>query len=346
MQRHSLAPPRRIDARIVSDGDEIPVVLPDVSPAPARSLPNTESALPPARESLQGPNPAYQQRRHLFNPRRGWFRRLERTVSQLLARHVFPVVPAMSIPYSYLLSNRLTLSEGRIHLPELPRAFDGLRVMLISDVHAGPFVSRRCLEETLGRLQSLQPDLIVLAGDLTTSRMVEYSQNERAFRTLHAPLGVYAVLGNHDHYSGEAGKLTELIERSGIQVLHNRSIGLKRGGATLSLAGVDDALMGTPDIQAALRDTCSPVILVSHNPDLFFEAAKQGVALMLSGHTHGGQIRIPGLGVLVRQSKYRLDEGRYRTGETELIVSRGLGAVGLPWRAACPPEAVLLTLTR
>jgi len=271
---------------------------------------------------------------------------LERAVSRLLSRHVFPYLPAMSVPYSFLLSHQLTLSEGTIRLAGLPQAFDGLRVLLISDIHAGPFVSRRCLEQTLGRLQALEPDVIVLAGDLTTSRVVEFSQNEQAFRALSAPLGVYAVLGNHDHYTGEAGRLTELIEQAGIQVLHNRSIGLKRGQATLSLAGVDDALMGTPDITEALIGTQSPVILVSHNPDLFFDAAKQGVALMLSGHTHGGQIRIPGHGVLVRQSKYRLDEGRYRSGATELVVSRGLGAVGLPWRAACPPEAVLLRLTR
>ncbi len=86
------------------------------------------------------------------------------------------------------------------------------------------------------------------------------------------------------------------------------------------------------------------MILLSHNPDLVFDAARHGVALVLSGHTHGGQIRIPGLPVLVRQSRYRLDEGRFRCGPTELIVSRGLGAVALPWRTACPPEAVLITL--
>ena len=122
------------------------------------------------------------------------------------------------------------------------------------------------------------------------------------------------------------------------------SVELRRGAARLTLAGVDDLLLGRPDLEAALADTTPPVLLLSHNPDLFFDAARRGVSLMLAGHTHGGQIRIPGLPVCVRQSRYRLDEGRYRSGATELVVSRGLGAVALPWRVACSPEAVLLRL--
>ena len=102
--------------------------------------------------------------------------------------------------------------------------------------------------------------------------------------------------------------------------------------------------MGSPDLKRALHGTEPPVVLLSHNPDLLFDAARHGVALMLSGHTHAGQIRLRGLPVLVRQSRYRLDEGRYRYRETELVVSRGLGAVGVPWRSNCAPEAVLLTL--
>ena len=102
--------------------------------------------------------------------------------------------------------------------------------------------------------------------------------------------------------------------------------------------------MGTPDLDRALDGTEDPVSLISHNPDILFDAARRGVALMLSGHTHGGQVRLPRLPVLVRQSRYRLDEGRFTIGETQAIVSRGLGAVGVPFRFGCPPEALLLTL--
>ena len=157
---------------------------------------------------------------------------------------------------------------------------------------------------------------------------------------------MFAVLGNHDHYTRQPQRLRAMLEDLGIQVLHNRSVRLRRGGGVLSLAGVDDMLLGAPDLASALAGTSGPVVLLSHHPDLFFDAMRHDVALMLSGHTHGGQIRVPGLPVLVRQSRYRLDAGRYRAGGTELLVSRGIGAVGLPFRFGCPPEAVLVRLRR
>jgi predicted MPP superfamily phosphohydrolase len=249
-------------------------------------------------------------------------------------------------PYGRLLRRTLTLSEAEIPLAGLAPAFVGTRVLLISDVHAGPFLRPRDLEQAFDRLSALEPDLILLGGDLTTARTDDLAGAGPAFRRLKAPLGVFAVLGNHDHYTGDVQHLQRMLADWGIETLHNRSVPLRRNGQSLSLAGVDDLLMGQPDLSSALHGAEPPVILLSHNPDLFFEAARAGVALMLSGHTHAGQIRIPGLPVLVRQSRYRLDQGRYRAGGTELVVSRGLGAVGLPWRAACPPEAVWLTLRR
>jgi predicted MPP superfamily phosphohydrolase len=143
-----------------------------------------------------------------------------------------------------------------------------------------------------------------------------------------------------------------LLEESGIRVLHNTAVSIDRAGDRLVLAGIDDLLMGHPDLDAALTAADelasggrAPRVLVSHNPDVLFNAAARDVSLVLSGHTHGGQIRIPGLGVLVRQSQCYLDEGRYTFGGTELIVTRGLGVTGVPLRWHCPPEAVLLTLT-
>jgi predicted MPP superfamily phosphohydrolase len=164
------------------------------------------------------------------------------------------------------------------------------------------------------------------------------------FRALRAPLGTWAVLGNHDHYTGELPALREELHAAGIGLLQDAWTPIEAAGAAFTLAGVDDLLLGQPDLDRALDGAPAPLVLLSHNPDLLFEAARRGVALMLSGHTHAGQVRIPRLPVLVRQSRYRLDEGRYRAGATELIVSRGLGAVGLPWRVACPPEGVLIRL--
>ncbi len=267
-------------------------------------------------------------------------------MAKWLARSVYPSIPGCHRPYDWQLRHRLTLSEADIEIDGLPAAFDGLRVLFVSDVHAGPFVSPSVLRETFVRLLAVDPDLVLLGGDLTTARVSEFVSHRDAFRALQAPLGVHAVLGNHDHYSGEAERLRTLIEESGIRVLHNRSVELRRGSCKLTLAGVDDLILGRPDLVSALGSASWPVVLVSHNPDLFFDAARSGVALMLSGHTHGGQLRIPGLPVLVRQSRFRLDEGRFKTGRTELLVNRGLGAVGIPWRTACSPEAVLIRLRR
>ncbi|HKQ60008.1 MAG TPA: metallophosphoesterase [Candidatus Polarisedimenticolaceae bacterium] len=314
---------------------------------PARTV--TESAavgdLLPQRPL--GPAQTAEERpRHLFHPRRGWIRLAERETSHLLSRHVYPWVPGARRPYSRALVRGLTLSEGTVELAGLPAAFEGLRLLLVTDVHAGPFLEAAALKRTFERLAALAPDAVLLGGDLATSRVAEFLETREAYAALRTPLGTYAVLGNHDHYTGEPAILRAALEAAGIAVLHNRSVVLERGGAALTLAGIDDWLVGAPDLDRALEGARGPVVLLSHHPDVFFEAARRGVALVLSGHTHGGQVRVPGLPVLVRMSRFRLDEGRYRAGSSELVVSRGLGVVGLPLRLACPPEAVLLELRR
>ncbi len=283
--------------------------------------------------------------RFFFDPRRGWIRRFERRVSNALARRVFPRVPGLSVFYDRQLQRGLVLSETEVELAQLPPAFDRLRILFVSDIHAGSFVSPKTLAATFQRLLATEPDVILVGGDLVTTALEEFAESREAFAKLRAPMGVFAVLGNHDHYTRDPDRLRDMIENVGIRVLHNHSVALRRGDASLSLAGVDDLIAGQPNLESALAGTHAPVLLLAHNPDLAFDAARAGVALMFSGHTHGGQIRVPGLPVLVRQSRYRLDEGRYRVGLMELLVSRGLGATGLPVRFACPPEAVLIHLS-
>jgi len=341
MRRHVLPPPRGIPkSGALLDANRWPV---HERPAGRTGHRRVAPALPDA-EPLAEPSEARERRRWMFHPATGWFRRLERWTNHLLSRELYPRIPGLAWPYGRLLRRTLTLSEAEIPLVGLAPAFDGARLLLISDVHAGPFLQPRDLAQAFDRLCALEPDLILLGGDLTTARTDDLAEAQVAFRRLRAPLGVFAVLGNHDHYTGDVQRLQRMLADCGIDTLHNRCVPLQRNGQVLTLAGVDDLLMGRPDLSRALRGAEPPVILLSHNPDLFFEAVRAGVALMLSGHTHAGQIRVPGLPVLVRQSRYRLDEGRYRTAGTELVVSRGLGAVGLPWRVACPPEAVWLTL--
>lgn len=297
-----------------------------------------------AVRALPEPRLARPRQARFFNPVRGWVRRLERRASHYLARRVYPHFDAVAYPYDRHLCTRLMLSEAEIPVPGLAAGMDGVRVMLISDIHAGPFLSSGVIRAVLERAMALEPDIMILGGDLLTSQIAEFAVVDEALATLRAPLGVFAVLGNHDHYTEQPGMIRELLAGRRIEVLHNRSITLTRGGGRLTVAGVDDLIMGEPDLTAALRDTQPPVVLVSHNPDILFDAAEAGVALVLSGHTHGGQVRIPGLPVLVRQSRFHLDHGRFRAARTELVVTRGLGAVGIPLRVACPAEIVLLRL--
>ena len=332
MRRVLLHPPR---APEVALSDPMHADAPLPVNGPFREMPH---------DPLGAPHRAERRARRWFDPAKGWLRVAERQASQLLSKHVFPRIPGMRLPYGRILDRQLHLSEMAVALPGLPQAFDGTRILLMTDLHAGPFVSRQALERAIGRLAALEPDLILIGGDLVTAASWEFDDLERPLRTLRAPLGVFAVLGNHDHYAGDIEPIILRIQTWGLDVLHNRATTLRRNGSTLSLAGVDDWLVGRPDLDAALIGTVPPVILLSHNPDAFFDAADRGVALTLAGHTHAGQIRLPGLPVIVRQSRYRLDEGRYRYGLSELVVSRGIGATGLPWRSWCPPEAVLIEL--
>jgi hypothetical protein len=307
---------------------------------------------PLAVRDLPAPGPARPRRRPLFQPKRGWFRRLERAVSLWLARHLFPWIPGLPFVYSRQVARSLELSHADLRLPGLGPGLSGMRVLLLTDVHAGPFLRPPVVAQAVARLQGLAPDLVLHGGDLATSRHDEVDGCLDALAPLRGSLGTFAVLGNHDHYVGDVAALVEKIEARGIVVLINRATVLERGGARLVLAGVDDLIMGRPDLDAALagagtRDPGAPVVLLSHNPDVFFDAASRGVALVLSGHTHGGQIRLPGLPVLVRQSRYRLDEGRYALPgplAAEIVVSRGFGTTGVPLRFCCPPEVVLLHL--
>ena len=258
---------------------------------------HTEPAGPLPRTRLIERGHAREDPRRLFDPTGGWFRPLERRVSDALTRRVYPRVQGLSDLYDRQLGSGLVLSETEVELASLAPAFDGLRILFVTDVHAGPFVSARRLVHSFQRLLTTEPDLILVGGDLVTATLEDFVESREAFAELQAPMGVFAVLGNHDHYTRDADQLRDMIEDVGIGVLYNRSVTLRRGEASLSLVGVDDLLVGRPNLEAALPGTHAPALLLSHNPDLAFDAARKGVALMLSGHTHGGQIRIPGLPV-------------------------------------------------
>ena len=306
---------------------------------------------PPVHAALDPPHPAAPKPRAHFDPKAGWFRKIERATSLFLSRHIWQLIPGMTLPYGMILGRYLTVSEAEVPVAGLPSAFDGLRVLFVSDVHAGPFVSRDLLSQVFEKLAGLRADVVIHGGDIATSNVREAAVHAETLRGLRAPLGVYGVLGNHDHYTRDIDGVVRLLESCGVTMLNNTAMALERGGARIALAGIDDWNVGAPDLPRALEEAArvapgAPVVLASHNPDAFFDAASRGVTLVLSGHTHGGQVRIPGRPVLVRMSRYRLDEGRYYRGSAQLIVSRGLGVSGIPFRLWCSPEVVLVTLRK
>lgn len=228
----------------------------------------------------------------------------------------------------------------------LPAALDGLRIGQISDMHLGMRFAAENSRWAVAQMAREVPDLLALTGDF-----VSY---EHAIPDLPAVLaglprprlGAYAVPGNHDYWEG-VPEIRRALAPLGVEFLINEHRSLPAGGAALVVAGVDDEWDGVPDMGAALRGAPAGAftVLLAHCPDAADQAAAHGVDVQLSGHTHGGHVRLPGLGSLVLpRYGWRYPVGHERVGATEVYVSRGIG--GLPLRLGCAPEATIITLTR
>ncbi len=239
------------------------------------------------------------------------------------------------------------LERVEIRLPRWPRALDGFRIAQISDIHIGPLRDRRFSRHLTDRVNALQVDLIAVTGDLVDGSARLLADEVAPFGALRARHGAFFVTGNHDHYSG-ADSWVRVVESLGLVPLRNRSVEIQRDGAAFTLAGVDDHRGGfgdgqREDLGAALADRAPAlaVVLLAHDPNTFKRAAKSGIDLQLSGHTHGGQIwpfkhlvRLAGPFVA----------GRYSVNGAELYVSRGTGFWGPPMRLFAPAEITELTL--
>ena len=239
--------------------------------------------------------------------------------------------------------------------PDLPAGLDGLRIAHLSDLHAGPLVSPEVLTQWRRTLEGLRPDLVVITGDLVDSRPEELAGFSAAFRGFRAPLGTFAVLGNHDYFQ-DPRPIWEDLEALGIRVLENRHALVEHRGASLALIGLQDpmALNGRfrgirfgpgPEPFEATRGIPREAfrICLNHRPSEWHEARAAGARLTLSGHTHGGQINLlPGLNSARLLGPYTA--GLYAEGDRRLYVSRGLGVVALPMRIQAPPELPLIVL--
>jgi predicted MPP superfamily phosphohydrolase len=229
--------------------------------------------------------------------------------------------------------------------PGWPRGLAPLRVLLITDIHAGIFLHPEILHALVVSLMREDPDLVALAGDIVTGHVQEVQQILPALAPLaKAPLGAWFCYGNHDYFGGDPEELRASLAAIGISALKNDAVRLQHKGGSFVLGGIDDLILGNPDWDKLTTRFGVPHLLLAHNPDHFYEAQAFGVALTLSGHTHGGQIRFPKGPPLIRQSRYCLDEAGYAFRSSLLVVSRGLGCVLLPFRWGADPEAVLLEI--
>jgi len=240
---------------------------------------------------------------------------------------------------------RLTVEHHQIHLQRLPRELDGFRIVQLSDIHHSPFTSREQIERAVETANSLQPDIVALTGDYVSKERAYAAPCAELLSGLRARHGVYAVLGNHDHWT-DAALITDLFRAEGITVLVNQGMRFENNGAAFWLAGVDDTMVGLEDLPLALAGSSDNEfkLLLAHNPIILRRAARAGVDLVLSGHTHGGQVRLRSERNTAGRPRRRLLKGLARQGETQIYITRGLGTVVLPVRFGCPPEVSLLEL--
>jgi predicted MPP superfamily phosphohydrolase len=231
------------------------------------------------------------------------------------------------------------LRRLELRLPRWPAALDGYRIAQISDLHFGPILDRRFAKRIAARVNALEADLCAVTGDLVDGPVARVAAEVAPLAELRARDGVFFVTGNHDRYSGADEWVAE-VERLGWTALRNRSVELGPAEARFALAGVDDR---PADLERALGSvvSSSPVVLLAHDPRGFREAARAGVDLQLSGHTHGGQIWP--FGLLVRLA-VRFVAGLYREGESQLYVSSGTAFWGPPMRVGTRAEITLFTL--
>jgi predicted MPP superfamily phosphohydrolase len=276
-------------------------------------------------------------------------------------RHLAALTFGAGLTYSLIEPHRVVVHKFDVALKNLPLAAEGLKIAQISDLHCSAITRPAFIAHAVQMCNALQPDVVALTGDFVSRRnsyshttgariwakpVMEYA-NEVAAELSHlqAPGGVYAVPGNHDHSKGNCEAIMNVLEQHGVRPLVNAST---RIYDTLPLVGLDDLRAGKPQLKQAF-DGIAPEeaqIVLSHNPRLLTAIANRN-ALMLSGHTHAGQVLLPLLPIRVKPSDVAHTpqlRGWYRQGDAQLYVNTGLGSVHFPMRFRCPPEIALFTL--
>ncbi|MGD9631526.1 MAG: metallophosphoesterase [Pyrinomonadaceae bacterium] len=240
-------------------------------------------------------------------------------------------------------ANSLVVEHIRLTLPRFPKRLDGFRIVHLSDIHHSPLTGLEHIARAVTIASRLNPDIVALTGDYVSHESHYIEPVAKILGELKPQFGTYACLGNHDHWT-DADEITRRLRQAGISVLINEGFRFETSGASFWLAGVDDHMVGKTDLNAALQGSFPDEfkLLLAHNPIIFRRSVRYGVDLTLSGHTHGGQVR-------VRDNDHRLIRRRRTAGlhsrkDSHIYITRGIGTVVLPVRFQCPPEISVLEI--
>jgi len=263
-------------------------------------------------------------------------------------------VAALGVDAFIIEPDRPVVVHHEIALRRWPSRLDGFTIALLSDFHYDPYFSVHPIRTSVEMVKSLAPDLIALNGDFVSVPLLgdpvkaacAAEPCAQLLGQLKAPHGVWAVMGNHDVFS-DPGRVISALRAEGIQVLANRSVPIEKNGGRFWLSGVDDVLGGSADMPATLHDIPpgEPTVLLAHEPDYADYVARYPVELQLSGHSHGGQVRLPLISPLFLPDlgkKYVW--GLYKVGNLKLYTTAGIGTVRVAARFRCPPEITLIVL--
>ena len=261
---------------------------------------------------------------------------------------------AVGVDSVLIAPNRPRVVRVDIRLRRWPERLSGFTIALLSDFHYDPYFSIHPIQASIGIVNALEPHLILLTGDFVSvpfwgdpaKGAADAEPCAAIVKNLKAPHGVWAVMGNHDAFT-DPDRVTAALKSQGIRVLANESAPIENDGARFWLGGVDDVLGKTADLDATLHNVpqYEPTMLMVHEPDYADRVARHPVDLQLSGHSHGGQVRLPFLPPLyLPDLAKKYVWGLYKIGGLTLYTNPGLGTVGVPARLNCPPEITLITI--
>jgi predicted MPP superfamily phosphohydrolase len=255
---------------------------------------------------------------------------------------------AVELGYATRIEARQVVLEQRaIRIPKLPTAFDGFRIALFSDIHLYPFTPLQVVRDAVRLANSFQPDIVLVPGDFVWRSVDAVFDLVPVLSELNSAQGTFSVLGNHDHYMGPE-IVSHALQKAGVRVLKNEGLTIQRGKHSIYFAGIDSARAGDPSPEAAFGDRRGDIttIVAVHEPDFIENLVTTfPVDLQLSGHSHGGQVRLPIVGPLILPPMGTIySMGLYRVQNSQVYTTRGIGTIHINARLNCPPEVTAITL--